>query len=74
MSRNTYDHSMVLSISEQLRQAIREHSESRYVLSKRTGIDQSTLTRFVSGERGLRLDKVDMLADALGLELRRKRS
>jgi hypothetical protein len=61
-------------LSEQLRQAIRDCGESRYALSKRSGIDQSTLTRFMSGERGLRLDAVDVLADVLGLELRPKKT
>jgi hypothetical protein len=65
---------MTIPLSEQLRQAIRECGESRYALSKRTGIDQSTLTRFMSGERGLRLDVVDVLADVLGLELRPRKS
>ena len=65
---------MAIPLSEQLRQAIRDCGESRYALSKRTGIDQSTLTRFMSGERGLRLDVVDALAEALGMELRPKRS
>jgi transcriptional regulator with XRE-family HTH domain len=65
---------MAIPLSEQLRQAIRDCGESRYALSKRTGIDQSTLTRFMSGERGLRLDVVDVLAEALGLELRSKGS
>jgi transcriptional regulator with XRE-family HTH domain len=64
---------MTMPLSEQLRQAIRDCGESRYALSKRTGIDQSTLTRFMSGERGLRLDVVEVLAEALGLELRSKR-
>jgi transcriptional regulator with XRE-family HTH domain len=65
---------MATSISEQLRQAIRDCGESRYALSKRTGIDQSTLTRFMSGERGLRLDVVDILAEAFDFELRPKGS
>ena len=65
---------MSIPLSEQLRQAIRDCGESRYALSKRTGIDQSTLTRFMSGERGLRLDVVDVLADVLGLELRPRKS
>ena len=64
---------MTTSLSDQLRQAIRDCGESRYSLSKRTGIDQATLTRFMSGERGLRLDVVDLLADVLGLELRPRR-
>jgi transcriptional regulator with XRE-family HTH domain len=65
---------MTIPLSEQLRQAIRDCGESRYSLAKRTGVDQSTLTRFMSGERGLRLDVVDVLAEALGLELGPKRS
>ena len=65
---------MTIPLSDQLRQAIQDCGESRYALSKRTGIDQSTLTRFMSGERGLRLDVVDILAEALGLELRPRRS
>ena len=65
---------MAIPLSEQLRQVIRNCGESRYALSKRTGIDQSTLTRFMSAERGLRLDVVDVLAEALGLELRPRKS
>ena len=65
---------MAIPLSEQLRQVIRDCGESRYSLARRTGIDQSTLTRFMSAERGLRLDVVDVLAEALGLELRPKGS
>jgi hypothetical protein len=65
---------MAIPLSEQLRQVIRNCGESRYALSKRTGIDQSTLTRFMSAERGLRLDVVDVLAEALSLELRPRKS
>ena len=65
---------MAIPLSEQLRQVIRDCGESRYSLARRTGIDQSTLTRFMSGERGLRLDVVDVLADVLGLELRSRKT
>ena len=58
-------------ISEQLRQFILDCGESRYELSKseKTGIDQSTLSRFVNRERSLTLDNIDTLAEYLGLEL-----
>jgi hypothetical protein len=60
--------------SEQLRTAVRESEASRYQISKETGIDQATLSRFVAGTAGMSLDSVDRLMDALGLEIRpRKR-
>ena len=61
-------------ISEQLRQFILKCGESRYALSKRTGIDQPTLSRFVNHERPLTLDKIDTLAEYLGLELTIRKS
>jgi transcriptional regulator with XRE-family HTH domain len=60
---------MAKRISEQLRQFILDCGESRYALSKRTGVDQPTLSRFVNGERPLTLDKIDTLAQFLNLEL-----
>ena len=60
--------------SESLRRAIRESGMTRYAISVRTGIAQSTLSRFMKGERGLSLTAIDRLMDALGLEVRpRKR-
>jgi hypothetical protein len=60
--------------SQALRRAIRGWGMTRYALSARTGIDQSTLSKFVKGQRGLSLGAVDRLIVALDLELRpRKR-
>lgn len=42
---------------------------SRYALAKATGVSEGVLSRFVNGERDLRLATVDRLASALGLEL-----
>src|SRR5262249_1010580 len=42
---------------------------TRYALAKQLGISESTLSRFLSGERGLTLDLVDKLADVLGLQI-----
>jgi transcriptional regulator with XRE-family HTH domain len=53
----------------QLRRAIRESELSRYALSRATGVDQGTLSKFMSGQRGLSLDSVDKLVEVLGLTL-----
>jgi hypothetical protein len=60
--------------SDQLRRAVRESPESRYAISKETGIDQAVLCRFAAGTAGMSLESIDKLMDALGLEIRpRKR-
>ena len=60
-------------VSEQLRQAIKTSQYSRYRIWMETGVSQAALSRFMSGERSLTLDTVDVLADFLGLELFSKR-
>jgi transcriptional regulator with XRE-family HTH domain len=60
------------TFSEQLRRAIRECGRSRYALSCETGIDQSTLSRFMQGG-GLSLAVVDKLAEALDLEIKTRK-
>jgi len=60
-------------VSKTLREKILNCGESRYSLWKKTGIDQATLSRFISGSRPLRLDVVDILAEYFGLELRETR-
>jgi transcriptional regulator with XRE-family HTH domain len=55
--------------SDQLRRIIAESGLSRYEIARRTGVDESALSRFMSGERGLTTDSIDRLAPALGLEL-----
>ncbi|NUQ63988.1 MAG: helix-turn-helix domain-containing protein [Pirellulales bacterium] len=59
-------------LTEQLRQAIIESGETRYKISKATGIGQDVLSRFVHGERGLSMDVMDTLGQYLELELRRR--
>jgi plasmid maintenance system antidote protein VapI len=56
-----------------LRRAILESGLTRYAISVRSGVDQATLSRFIAGNRGLNLDSVDKLVDALGLEVRPSR-
>jgi predicted transcriptional regulator len=64
---------MARSFTDQLKQAIRESGMSRYALSVKTGIAQSTLCKFLKGERGMSLESVDKLMDTLGLEVKSRR-
>ncbi len=57
------------NIEEQLRQAILGAGVSRYAMAKKTGVSEGILSRFVRGERTLRLDTAARLAAALGLRL-----
>ena len=58
-----------LSLSEQIRRAIESSSQSHYRICKEAGVDKATLSRFMTGERGLTSQSMDRLADYLGLEL-----
>jgi transcriptional regulator with XRE-family HTH domain len=62
-----------MSLTEQLRRAIDESGRTRYRLAKETGISQESLHRFYHGERGLSTRAIDLLAEALDLELKPKR-
>lgn len=58
-------------VSETLRHELERCGQSRYAISKATGIPESVLSRFVHGQP-LRGPNFDKLADYLGLELRAK--
>jgi plasmid maintenance system antidote protein VapI len=57
-------------IGEILRVAIQESGLSLQRLSELTGVERASLSRFVRGERTLRLDMAERLATYFGLELR----
>ena len=57
------------TVTEDLRNALEQSGESRYAVSKATGIPQSGLSRFANGY-SLRGENIDKLAEHLGLELR----
>jgi transcriptional regulator with XRE-family HTH domain len=61
-----------MKISDQLRRAIVTSGESRYSIAQATGVNQSTLSRFIHGG-GLSSENLDLIAEHLGLELRPKR-
>lgn len=58
-----------VKLSDQLRAAIEAAGKSRYRLSKETGIDEATLSRFAHGKGGLSMEGIDLLGEALGLSI-----
>lgn len=56
-------------LSEQLREAIRKSGLSMLAVARGAELDKATMSRFLSGERGLRLDAVDKLCALLRLRL-----
>ena len=56
-------------LSDQIRRAVDDCGQTRYRISMETGIDQATLSRFMSAERGLPMKTLDKLADYLDLNI-----
>lgn len=56
-------------LTDPLRTAIAESGLSLLTLAERTGVQRASLMRFLRGERSLRLDKADILAEFFGLTL-----
>jgi len=57
------------TITEVLQAAIENSGLTRYRIAVDTGIEETSLLRFVTGQTSLRLDKADVLARYLGLHL-----
>jgi hypothetical protein len=55
--------------SDQLRAAVLAAPQSRYYISKETGISEGNLSRFVHGTAGLSLESLDRLCDCLELHV-----
>ncbi len=56
-------------VSDQVREAITTCGLTRYRIGQLTGIDQASLTKFASGERGLSTTALDTLGELLDLEV-----
>jgi transcriptional regulator with XRE-family HTH domain len=56
-------------LTDQLRQIVMNCGQTRYQISKQTGISEPTLARLVSGERFLSPTALDTLAEYLGLRI-----
>lgn len=59
-------------MTETLRHEVERCGQTRYAISKETGVPQAVLSRFVAGGHGLRSDNIDRLCDYLGLSLVKK--
>ncbi len=57
------------AIYEAVREAIADSRKSRYQLWQETGISQAQLCEFFHGRRGLSIESLETLAEALGLEI-----
>lgn len=57
------------TMSRSLKDAISKAEVTRYRIAKETGISESALSRFMSGERGLSMEALDRLLEYLGLEV-----
>lgn len=58
------------TLSVQLRTAIKTSGKTVYQLAKESGVSHPVILRFLSGERGIRMDTADRLAYSLGLRLK----
>lgn len=59
----------MVKVSERLRKAIERSGMSRYEIARRSGVEQSSLSRFVNGERGLSQEAIDAICALFGLRL-----
>ncbi len=59
-------------LPEKLRAAIRKTGKSVYQVAKDSGVAHPVILRFLSGERDIRLETAEKLAQSLGLELKQK--
>ena len=55
--------------SDEVRRAVEDCGLSRYRICRELGIAESTLSRFMSGERGLTMKCLDSLAELLDLHV-----
>jgi transcriptional regulator with XRE-family HTH domain len=60
-----------LSMTDAIKSAIRDSGLSLNALARETGVQVSSLSRFMRGEQDLVFGAVENLAAVLGLELRR---
>jgi hypothetical protein len=57
------------SLSEDLRLAIRSSGKSVYQVAKAADVSPIVVSRFLSGQRDIRMETADRLAETLGLKL-----
>lgn len=57
------------TLTSQLRQIVADSGQTLGELARETGIDKSTLSRFINGQRGLSMEALDALGKYLGLRI-----
>ena len=57
-------------LSQQLREAILNAEISRYELSKRSGVGQGSLSRFIHKQQSLTLASIDKIGEVLELQIK----
>ncbi len=57
------------SLSDALKRAIQESEMTVYQIAREAHVSQIIISRFLSGERDIRMATADKLANALGLKL-----
>ncbi len=65
-------YNLAMKVTDALRKAITNAKVNRRRISLDTGIQESALSRFIHGERGLDGTSIDTLAAYFGLELKPK--
>jgi Cro/C1-type HTH DNA-binding domain len=58
-----------LPLSDQLRRTMDECGMTRYRIAQETGINESHLSKFYRGERGLSMESLDAIGELLDLEI-----
>ena len=58
-----------MKLSDQVRREIEQCGMTRYRLSKITGIGEAALCKFMAGDGGLSIERLDILADTLLLNV-----
>ena len=56
-------------LSQALKDALRASDKSMYQIAQDAGVSQIVVSRFLSGERDIRMATADKLAEVLGLKL-----
>ena len=56
-------------MTDQIRRLVDASGMSRYRIAQITGIDQSAMSRFMSGERGISSTSLDALGELLDLQV-----
>ncbi|MCH8854108.1 MAG: helix-turn-helix transcriptional regulator [Planctomycetes bacterium] len=57
---------------EQLREIVRKCGRTQYRIAKETSIDESALSKFMRGERGLSMSAINALVAYLNLVVKQK--